>query len=174
MTKDLKPLGPIDIRFYKSTFSTPSLEDEITHSEPSTIDGSNHVDLILDEKIIMQFFERSSIFSGILYEEHIPGDLQEEIERILKGHGYHVGNPQRMRLLFQVIIVVSFANAFFWLSRYSITKMYWLHKYPEVVVRELFDVFYSPPVMYDIVMGSVFLIIGILWIYRYKKTSFRR
>ncbi len=59
LTKDLTVLGSTDVTFYTSTFSRWSLENEITHSELSDANESNHVDIYLDGNIIITLFERS-------------------------------------------------------------------------------------------------------------------
>jgi hypothetical protein len=95
LKNDLGELGAIDILFYKSEFSLLStlfyLQAKITHSEPSEASKSNHVDFLLDKKVIARFVERFQGFSGILFEENIPESLQKKIEDVLGKHGYYTG-----------------------------------------------------------------------------------
>lgn len=173
LKKDFEILGSIDIKFYTSTFSRWSYENEITHSELSDIHESNHVDIFLDDKIIIQLFDRYSTCSGALFEEHIPESLLEKIEGILLEHGYCIGkkeNARRKRHSFQIAIILALLNAFIWLFGFFSIQLYYMYKYqvPYNVVRAFFPV---SPIF--ILAGFIFLATGILMIYRYKKTSFK-
>ncbi|MGD2247285.1 MAG: hypothetical protein PVF58_02690 [Candidatus Methanofastidiosia archaeon] len=93
LKNDLRKLGEIDIKFYKSKFSLWSTlfsyKSEIINSKPSDADKSNHVAILLNNRVIAQFMRRIQGFSGVLYEENIPENLQVKTEEILSNHGYY-------------------------------------------------------------------------------------
>lgn len=172
---DLEALGPIQIRSYKSKFSYWSWEHEATHSEPAQIDESNHVDILLDDKVIIQLCLKYSVCMGALFEENVPENLREETERILKSHGYTIGkkaNPRRERLFNQVGIILAFALAFLWTFKFLILRIGFMYKYRDVppgLARHLFP----DPEFFDILFGALWLVIGIIWVYKYRKTPFK-
>lgn len=174
LRKDLELLGTIDITYYTSTFARWSLENEVISSEPSDIHESNHVDILLDNKVIIQFFERKSVCSGMLYEENIPEGLQEKIEHILREHGYCLENARRLRRLAQINVILPFLAASFVLFGIAFMKLYFMHKYPSPVTGDLFD-FFFPRSLYIlfVFISIVWLVDGCMWLYRYKKTSFK-
>jgi hypothetical protein len=117
LKNDLRELGEINIKFYKSKFSLWStlfsIKSEITYSEPSDADKSNHVVVLLNNRIIAQFTRRIQGFSGLLYEENIPENLQEKAEEILSNHGYYTGkmawkHARILPVLFLICIGLSF------------------------------------------------------------------
>lgn len=177
LKKDLEVLGSIEIRFYKSVFSRWSLENEIVHSEPSDVHESNHVDILLDDKIIIQLLERYTILQGTLYEERIPENLQARTEHILHENGYNIGkkvDPRRTRRSCQVFIILAFVLAFLWLFKFLVLRVLIYFMYVDEIPRVFIKYFYPSPSFFDTVIGLMWLVCGIVWVYRYKKTSFRR
>ena len=176
LKKDLEALGPIEINYYKSLFSRWSLENEVTHTELSDIHDSNHADILLNNKIIIQLFQRSGFCSGALFEENLPTEVNETAERILLNHGYRIGkkeNPHRKRLLIQAIIISNFLFAFLWISKFWILRAYFSHKYSIPISHDLFEFFYPFPVLLDVALGIIWVILGFVWFYRYRKTTFK-
>lgn len=177
LKKDLEAIGSMDIRFYKSEFSRWSRENEIIHSEPSTAFESNHADILLEDTIIIQLLGRYSVLFGYLYEERIPENFQGRIEHILLENGYKIGNKedfQRHRRSFQILIILDFLLAFLWLSKFMVLRVGFYFKLKDEVPRELLKHFYPDPSFFDIIMGLLWLIIGLIWVHQYKKTSFNR
>ena len=177
LEKDLEALGSVDIRSYKSEFSRWSLENEIIHSELSTAGESNHVDIVLDDAVIIQLFERYSVLLGNLYEEDICENLQDRIEHIIRENGYKMSkkkNFQRDRCSLQILIIMHFLLAFLWLFRFLVLRVGFYFKLRDEVPREFLKHFYPDPSFFDIFIGSIWLIIGLIGVYRYKKTSFNR
>lgn len=92
LKEDLEELGPIEVKFYKSKFFLISKSYPIVkHAEPSEPAESNHVEILLNNKTVAEFYRRSVGFGGLLLDENIPEDLQERLEDILGSHKYYTG-----------------------------------------------------------------------------------
>lgn len=92
LKEDLEELGPIEIKFYKSKFHVISKTYPIVkHSELSDPAESNHVQILLNNKAVAEFYRRSIGFAGVFYEENIPEGLEEKISNILGKHKYYTG-----------------------------------------------------------------------------------
>lgn len=176
LKKDLEDLGSIEVQFYKSEFSRWSLENEVIHSEPSDVHQSNHVDILLDGAVIIQLLERYNALFGTLHEERIPVNLQDRAEHILSEKGYNVGkteDPRRKRRLYKEVIFLSLMVAFLWMFKFLILRVGYYFLYADEIPREVLKYIYPDPSLFDTIMGILWLIIGIGWIYRYRKTSFK-
>jgi hypothetical protein len=176
LRENLDELGSIEIKFYTSTFSRASLEWEVTHADPSDVHESNHVDIFLDGTMIIQLLERKSVCLGTLFEENIPEGLQVKIENILRKLGYKVGkkeNPHLKRRLFQGVAALSFVNAFVWTVGFLLAREYLLRKFDDVFPREFLKNFFPGLSIFNIVIGALWIVCGVIWIYRIKKTSFK-
>ena len=92
LKEDLEELGQIDIKFYRSKLSLISKSyPYVKHAEPSEPPKSNHVQIVLNNKAIAEFYSRFIGFTGVLLEENIPEDLREKVEDILGKHKYYTG-----------------------------------------------------------------------------------
>ena len=135
------------------------------------------MDIFLDDAIIIQLFERYSVLFGNLYEEDIPENLEDRIEHIMHENGYKIRKKKdfrRDRRSFQILIIMHFLLAFLWLFKFLVLRVGFYFKLRDEVPREFLKHFYPDPSFFDIFIGSIWLIIGLIWVYRYKKTSFNR
>lgn len=176
LKKDFEALGSIEIKFYKSTFKTWSIELEVNRSELSTVDNSNHVDIFLDNNLILQFLERYSICAGALFEDAIPDGLEKKIEHSLREHGYRIGkkeNARHKRYGFWLATFTCFLNAFVWTFGFLLLREYYIHKYIDKAPREILEVFFPGISPFYILMGILWFSAGIIWVFRIMKTSFK-
>ncbi len=92
LKEDLEELGSIEVKFCKSKFFLiPKSNSIIKHAEPSESAESNHVQILLNNKTVAEFYRRSIGFAGIFFEENIPEGFEEKISNILGKHKYYTG-----------------------------------------------------------------------------------
>ena len=89
LKNDLEELGSVDIVTYTSKFSLFFPYEGINESKPSDLGESNHVEIALNDAVVVQLFRGPWGFSGNFLDQNV--SQSSKIEAILARNGYYTG-----------------------------------------------------------------------------------